>query len=576
METKSLKVSVGGYSTQGVKEENQDAFTAHCPEPNSQEALKGIVCVMADGVSASAEAKLASQTAATHFINDYYSTADSWSVQTSANKVLTALNRWLYQQGNSAGKPANSLVTTFSSLIIKSTTVHCLHIGDSRVYRIRQGEISQLTRDHRSNFGAQRSYLTRALGIDAGADVDYLKEDAAVGDLYVLTTDGLHDFMSERQIFTALINPSIDLEAEAKALVMSALELGSDDNISCLLVHIDELAEADLNEVHRQLTQLPIPPVLAVGNSIDGYRVEEVLFTGTRSHLYLVRDEESDQLFALKAPSENFSSDPIYLDGFIKEEWVGRRISHPSLMKIYPPLREKHFLYYLAEYIPGQTLRQWMTDNPNPSLEVTRELMQQITRAARALERMDMIHQDIKPENIIIDRQGRTRLIDYGTVIIKGIDEISSPLDNSTPQGSVNYVAPEYLLGQKGSHRSDIFSIGVICYEILTGKYPYAERPTSQPMIKGYGELDYHPARHIRTDLPEWVEGCIAKACSANPNRRYHALSEFMYDLNTPNKTFQQEARSKPLIEKNPLLFWKCICGLLAISQIIQLIYWLN
>ncbi len=576
MATQSLAVSFGGYTTQGIKSENQDAFAAQQPESDNQLLLKGVACVIADGVSASAEAQLASQTAVTHFIDDYYSTADSWSVQTSASKVLTALNRWLYQQGNTGGKPANSLVTTFSALIIKSTTVHCLHIGDSRVYRIRQGEITQLTKDHRSNFGSQRSYLTRALGIDSAAEVDYSKHDAAAGDLYLLSTDGLHDFVPEKQLHQALRNPGIDLEAEAKALVMTALEQGSDDNISCFLLHIDALPEADLDETHRQLTQLPIPPVLQVGHSLDGYRVEEILFTGTRSHLYLVRDEDSDTLFALKAPSENFATDPIYLDGFIKEEWVGRRISHPSLMKIYAPLREKHFLYYLAEYIPGQTLRQWMTDNPTPSLDQTRELMQQITKAVRALERMDMIHQDIKPENIIIDRQGRIRLIDYGTVIIKGIDEISSPLNDDTPQGSVNYVAPEYLLGKKGTHSSDIFSLGVICYEILTGKYPFPERPTSNPMIKGYGELNYHPARHIRTDLPEWVEGTIAKACSADPERRYHVLSEFMYDLSTPNKAFQLEAKNKPLIEKNPMLFWKSLCGLLVLLQIIQVIYWLK
>lgn len=570
MASSSLKVSVGGYTTAGIKTENQDAFAVQIPESPSQLQYKGIACVIADGVSASADAQIASQTAASHFIDDYFSTSDTWSVQTAAGKVLTALNRWLCQHGNSAGKPSNSMVTTFSSLILKSTTLHCFHIGDSRIYRIRDGEITQLTRDHRSNFGSQKSYLTKALGIDAAAEVDYGKHSLQQGDLYLLSTDGLHDFLPDRQLLQSLLDPSSDLEAEAKALAMAALEQGSDDNISCLLLHIDELPQADLEESLRQLTQLPIPPVMTIGNSIDGYQVEDILFTGTRSHLYLVRDEQTSQLYALKAPSAYFAEDMVYLDGFIKEEWVGRRISHPSLMKIFPPPREKHFLYYLAEYIPGQTLRQWMLDNPNPSLDEVRTLTKQIATAIRALERMDMIHQDIKPENIIIDRQGRIRLIDYGTVIIKGIDEISSPIKEDTPQGSVNYVAPEYLLGLKGTHCSDLFSLGVICYEMLTGKYPYAERPANSALLKGYGELSYQPARQLRCDLPEWVEGCIAKACSADPARRYHALSEFLYDLNTPNREFQIAAKSKPLMERNPLLFWKLLSAALATALITQ------
>ena len=106
--------------------------------------------------------------------------------------------------------------------------------------------------------------------------------------------------------------------------------------------------------------------MLASGNRIDGFEVLDVIFSGTRSHMYLVKDSESGQRFVLKAPSGNFAEDAVYLDGFIREEWVGQRIDHPNVMKTYRPPREKRFLYYLGEHIEGMNLREWLQDNPKP------------------------------------------------------------------------------------------------------------------------------------------------------------------------------------------------------------------
>ncbi len=567
--TTALQVRFGGCSIAGIKAENQDAFAAQLPEPPLRE-LKGAVCALADGVSSSAESHIASQTSVTDFVQQYFSTPDSWTVKTSAGRVLHALNRWLYQHGNSGNRAKNSLVTTFSALVIKSTTAHLLHVGDSRIYRCRTGQLEQLTRDHASTYGGDKSYLTRALGVDPHLEVDYQKLAAERGDLFLLSSDGLHEFIPQRELASRLATLGSDLEAEAKSLVETALENGSDDNISALLVRIDSLPLEALEEAHHKLTQLPIPPVLKPGNRLDGYEVQEVLYSGTRSHLYLVRDEDSKRLYCLKTPSLNFADDPIYLDGFIKEEWVGKRINHPGVMKTFSPERPKQFLYYLAEYIPEQHLRQWADQHPQPSLEQVRALVKQIAQALRALQRLDMIHQDLKPENVLVDAQGRTKLIDFGTVRIAGMDEISSPLDRDIPQGSVNYVAPEYLIGQPGSHSSDLFSLGVISYELLTGKTPFKERRSNDYLITAYSDLSYIPARQHRPELPEWIEGALRKACAPDPARRYAALSEFLYDLEHPNKAFIHSERQKPLLEKNPLLFWKGLSLGLAVVIVVQ------
>ena len=296
-----LKVSIGGHSIAGIKEENQDAFAAHIPD-GPQQQMKGIACALADGVSSSSDSQIASQTAVTHFLNDYYSTPDSWTVKTAAAKVLTGLNGWLYQHGNRGNRAKDSLVTTFASLIVKSTTAHLFHVGDSRIYRYRDNSLEQLTRDHSSTYD-NRSVLTRALGIDPHLDVDYRKETVEQGDIFLFSTDGLHEFLSSKHLkhrLSAIDSSAADssttdksndknLEAEAKQLVNDALEAGSDDNISCVLARIDQLPAEELEEAHRKLSELPVPPVMKVGNSIDGYQVLEVIFSGTRSHLYLVK-----------------------------------------------------------------------------------------------------------------------------------------------------------------------------------------------------------------------------------------------------------------------------------------------
>lgn len=132
----NLEVTFGGFSSAGNKPENQDAFAAWQPSSNSAR-YKGIACCIADGVSCSDNAQQASTTSVTHFLNDYYSTPDSWDVKTAAGKVLSSLNAWLYHHGQQASARHNSLVTTLSSVVLKSSTLHVFHVGDSRVYRLR-------------------------------------------------------------------------------------------------------------------------------------------------------------------------------------------------------------------------------------------------------------------------------------------------------------------------------------------------------------------------------------------------------------------------------------------------------
>lgn len=567
--SQQLQVRFGGYSSAGVKAINQDAFTAHLPEGIDRD-LKGAAAVICDGVSSGEESQVASQMAATVFITDYFSTPPTWSTRNAASKVLQGLNSWIHRQNAARNARQDSMLTTFSAVITKSNTLHSFHVGDSRIHHLRGHMFEQITRDHTLTEGG-REYLARALGADSHLEVDYHTLDLAVGDRVLLTTDGVHGVLSRAALRELLAGGGADLEACARRIVDAAAQAGSDDNLTALIVSIDQLPLETLDETHRRLTQLPIPPVLASGNRIDGFEVLDVIFSGTRSHMYLVKDSESGQRFVLKAPSENFAEDAVYLDGFIREEWVGQRIDHPNVMKTYRPPREKRFLYYLGEHIEGMNLREWLQDNPKPPLDAVRDIVRQAIAGLRAFQRADMVHQDLKPENIMINRDGRVKLLDFGTVMIAGTDEIASPLDKSVPQGSVNYVAPEYLMGEAGSFRSDLFSLAVITYEMITGELPFDEPAVKRVSLDNYGELDYIPANRRRHDLPLWIEGCLRKALQPNPAYRYDAFSEFLQDFTHPNPQLEAHIRRQPLLQKNPLRFWKVLCAVLVVLNLLQL-----
>lgn len=573
-----LAVERGGYSSAGIKPRNEDAFAAYVPHGNVL-ALKGVTVCIADGASCSDNAKLASETSVTHFINDYYSTPDTWPVKTAAARVLSALNSWLYHHGRQQQLQHNGLVTTFSALVIKSTTAHIFHAGDSRIYRLRDKKLELLTHDHTHFQRDGTAQLTRALGIDSHLEMDYSTEDIERGDLFLLSTDGVHGVLTQAEIAALLIDSQahlidskINWEQLAQAIVEAALQKGSTDNASCLLLRITELPQADINEVHRQLSQLAIPPVLELGNSIDGLRVQRVLHSGTRSHLYLVQATADKKFYVLKAPSQNFSDDPQYLEGFIREQWVASRIQHAGVMKIFPRPAHSPFLYLLCEYIEGQTLRQWLFDNPKPALETVRVIVGEIVAALRALQRLHMTHRDMKPENIMLARDGHVKLIDFGTVHIGGLDEIASPLREDQPVGSADYIAPEYLLGGNGAFYSDMFSLGVIVYEMLTGKLPFNLTTQQQRHLKNIQAYEYTPARTHRTDLPLWLDLALQKATQPNINQRYHALSEFLHDLSTPNEDMVRSYRHKPLLQRGTLRFWKLSALVLLMVVLIETI----
>ncbi len=571
----TLHISLGQASDRGLKAENEDHFGALIPTGNALEN-KGLAIAIADGMSAAEGGKEASQMSIQMFLDDYFSTPESWTVKRSVTKVMSSLNGWLFSQSQRY-QSAQGMVTTFSAVVIKSHTAHLFHVGDTRIYRLRGPDFEQLTQDHRLQMGSGKSYLSRALGIDRNLNIDYRTVTVEQGDIYFLSSDGIHDYLNDARIKALIVEQEPDQAATGELefsqlcqrIIQTALDAGSDDNLTCQLFRVDSLAEASKDEVFNALARLPFPPDLQAGQIMDGYRIIRELQASSRSQVYLAEDTlaESGQpaRVVIKTPSVNFEDDAAYIEMFLQEEWVGKRLNSPYLLKTCRANRKRQFLYTVLEYVKGQTLEQWMHDNPTPSLTVVRDIIEQIARGLRAMHRMEMLHQDIKPGNILINADNAIKIIDFGSTKIAGLAETESVLERSHIVGTASYSAPEYFKAEAGSNRSDIYALGVICYEMLTGKLPYGEiRPENAHRKR----FRYTSARQLNPTLPGWVDDALAKAVHPYPAQRYALISEFIADLKKPNPGLAQE-QQKPLIEKHPIRVWQ---GLALIEFILLMI----
>jgi serine/threonine protein kinase len=205
-----------------------------------------------------------------------------------------------------------------------------------------------------------------------------------------------------------------------------------------------------------------------------------------------------------------------------------------------------------------------MIDNPRPSLEIVRGLVEQIAKGLQAFHRLEMLHQDLRPENIMIDATGTVKIIDFGATRIAGIADDDPVGAYNDILGTAQYTAPEYFLGEGGSTCSDIFSLGVIAYQMLTGRLPYGAQVAKTRTRSQQKKLRYRSALDDNREIPAWIDGTLRKAVHPDPQRRYDELSEFIFDLRHPNRSFL-ESRG-PLLERDPLLFWKCLSAVLLIA----------
>jgi serine/threonine protein phosphatase PrpC len=562
-----LRVAIGQYSDAGRKPANQDFHGAVLPE-GAALRLKGIALAIADGISSSPVSREAAETAVKSLLTDYYCTSDAWTAKTAASRVIAATNSWLHAQNRRARLDSmdRGQVCTLSALILKHRTAHLFHVGDARIWRLASATLEPLTEDHRVIVSPDESYLGRALGAEPQVEIDYRCLDLNAGDIFLLTTDGVHEHMDPRAA-ARLLSRAADLDCAAETLAREAYDHGSEDNLTVQVLRVESLPVGDMAMPVDEVVHLPIPPLPDAGTVIDGFHVLRRIHASARSHVFLAEAPDGARV-ALKIPAVDLRDNEALLRRFPMEEWVARRVASPHIVAAGASPETRTGLYVVTDYVEGRTLRQWMTDRPKPDLDQVRDILGQIVQGLRALHRREMLHQDLRPENVMIDRAGTVKIIDLASARVAGVAEAGPPDEEIL--GTLQYTAPEYFTGDPVSWRSDLFSLGVIAYEMLTGRLPYGTAVSQVRSRRDASRLLYRPARDETSPVPDWMDEALRRAVHPDPLRRQEALSEFVAELRSPGAGWRAK-QHVPLMERDPVRFWQVVSLLLAVLVVLLL-----
>lgn len=564
-----LTVNIGFASVAGIKAVNEDAVRGFIPDSQHAIVNKGLAVVIADGVSSAEAGQQASQHSVNTFLEEYFRTPDTWSVKHAGQQTLSAINLNLYKKSHAFVQQEKGFLCTFTGLVIKSNTAHFFHAGDSRLYRYSAGALSQLTEDHTVNIGGGKNILSRAVGMDSMLHIDYGKLLLQQHDLLLLTTDGVHDFVSSESIEQAL-NADCHPQQMCDRLVKLAELAYSDDNISCAVVQLVNLPKESRDDLNAKLTRLPFPPELEPGMKLDGYRIDKLLFASSRSQVYRVTDLQSEQQLVMKTPSVNFQDDVHYIDRFIQEEWIGKRIDSPYVVKIISQNRARTCLYYLMEPVEGISLDKWMQQNPLPSPKKAIAIVRQVAKALKAFHDTETIHQDLKPANIMLDEQLKVKVIDFGSVFVAGLAEVFVPLEHEGALGTASYSDPHYLLGKNTSVQGDIYALATITYELFTGHLPFGEKIEQCRTSHDFDKLRYISSSSHNPVVPIWFDRALAKGVDLDLSKRYQRLQDFVDDISYPNPQFLKD---DPSIQKSRgLMFWQLMSAFWILTLVIVVV----
>ena len=497
-----LKISFGHATHVGRRERNEDCYGVVTPTGGDL-ATKGIAFAIADGVSGHGGGREAAEYTVRGALADYYSTPETWEIPFALDRVLTALNRWLHAEAH-RHDDFQGMASTLSMLILRGNRYWLTHVGDTRVFRLRDSDLEQLTTDHVWDRPDLRHVLTRAVGLDQHLVLDHSGGELNLGDIFLLASDGVWETLDAPALKKLL---GRDPPIAAQELIDCAIACGSRDNATALVVRIDELPKPNLRESLAEGEALAPPERLKPGQEIDGFLIEELLHESRATLIYKVRQIASKQSFVLKTLSPAMRDDGDAREALLAEEWLGKRVVSPFFPQIVP-LANRTRLYFVMSHPPGATLEAHLKHGSHFSSADASRIAISIAKGLSALHRLHVVHRDIKPANVLLGEDKSVRILDLGVAAVAA--EGSSRGNPGTP----SFMAPELFSGTSATPASDLYSAGVSVYHLLTRKYPYGEiEPFQHPRFG-----DPVPPSRYRPDIPPWLENIILKRSRAIPN----------------------------------------------------------
>ncbi|TXI72440.1 MAG: bifunctional protein-serine/threonine kinase/phosphatase [Dechloromonas sp.] len=556
-----LQVAVGHASLTGPRERNEDFCGVATPTGQDLES-KGVIAAVADGIGGHRGGREAAEYTVRGLLADYFATPDTWGVPRAVETVSTALNRWVIAEGSRNAELAG-MATTLSALVLRGHRYYTAHIGDSRIYRLQGGQLLPLTVDHTWEHPELNNVLSRAIGLDPRVLLDFSDGDLLGDDRFLLVSDGVWDVLPDALMAEVLLDHP-EPQAAAAALTSLALAQGGHDNATAVVIDVLALPPENLIDSLESDVRLPLPPRLKVGHQLDGLQVEEILHDSRETLLYRVRHARNGQQLVLKTLQPLLKGDAEASTALLMEAWRARRVVSPHFPQIVPA-EDKSCLYYLMTWHAGATLQARLDADQHFPVGDAVRLGIALLKAIATLHRLDIVHRDIKPDNVHLGQDGVLRILDLGVAV-----SIGEPLGQGAvgSAGTPSYMAPEAFDDATPQANHDLYAAGVTLYYLLTRKYPYGEiEPFQHPK---FGEPE-KPTRW-RPEIPGWLENVLLKAVAPTAAQRFETAEEFLLALERgPSRQLAAPAR-RALVERYPLQFWKIVAGISLLGNLLLLI----
>jgi serine/threonine protein phosphatase PrpC len=561
--TIGLDLRCGFASEQGGRPDNQDFAAADLGTPE-QRARLGAIAAVADGVGGAKGGRVAAEIAVRGFLQACREQSETLGVRRIATGGIDAMNRWINSIGHTDPTLAG-MATTLTALVLRGRQAHWLHVGDSRLYRLRDERLTLLTNDHTPGRAGLPHALTRAIGASDTVRIDYEMAETRQHDRYLLCTDGVHGALRDAQL-KAILAARASPEQTARDVVDAALARRIGDNATALVLDVLGLPPADQADLELGIAALPILPPPREGAVIDDYKLDKMLADGRYSRVFRVTDTRNGRTMIAKFPKPTGNVEAVLRAAFLREAWVAARVRSPWIGEVLTPNDARRTsLYTVMPYYEGQTLEQRLSQSPPMRLAVGLDIALKLAKGVAALHRLGIVHRDIKPDNVIMQPDGGVKLIDLGVARLPFLEDAP---DAEAP-GTPSYKAPELFAGQPGDALSDIFALGVTIYRMFARNYPYGEvEPFSRPRFGRATPLLTH-----RPDLPAWLDQTLGKATAVAPEDRFADAIEFAFEL---EHGAVRAAPARPprtsFYDRDPLRFWKLAAAVLAVLLVVALV----
>lgn len=481
------------------------------------DATRGVLLAIADGIVERISPEAAARDVLKILGEHYYTAPENWGLKHTLRESIAAANRSLMATGE-RGRAA-----ALSALVLRRRRWAITHAGHARVWLMRDNELKLLTRDHVTPRMKRAPFVERACGLTSKLEPDFLSGEIAEGDVFVLTNHDTHDALTGADIVACVV-ADVPATQMAGLIVDRAHAAGAGANVCACVARVEQVPPESEVDLEEDIAALPAIAPPNAGDVVDGFQIERLVHKSSRYRLYKAVDTENDQVVALKFPNPSDAHNTGFAENFLREEWIGRRVSSAHLVRTLSLKKGRRtVLYSVMDYPSSESLAKRLARKGKLSLRETAFLGGQLLEALAQLHDQGVIHNDVRPQNIVLDpKTKRLMLLGLGSSHVTHTGAGEKITASASRRGS--FLAPElFESGVEPSVRSDVFAAGVTLYRMLTGSYPYGKIASGNRAPRGH----YVPATRRRADVPEPLDVVLERACELEPNDRFESAQEF-------------------------------------------------